>query len=578
MSGQATVNLPEAGSLLPTHLHYFYQWEREKADAPFLRQPYGRTWKVLTWREAGEEARRIAAALQAMGVQKGSLVGILSKNCYHWILADLAILMTGAVSVPFYANLAAADLRLVLERSEVTHLFVGKLDAGYWEKVRHAVPSHIQLIRFPHYAGNSLVAEGKAWEDLLRQYAPLQEAYEPTRDDLWTILYTSGTTGTPKGVMLTYGSPARFLEHEKKYREIGLFDLSEGRFFSYLPLNHIAERLAIELSCLIRGGTITFAESIDTFLQNLQETQPTLFFGVPRIWQRFRLGILERFGGEKRYNRLIRLPLVGSLLKSVIRKKLGLARVELALTGAAQTPDAVKLWFQELGIYVRDVYAMTENCAGCTIMPKERNKLGTVGRPLREVKLRIDPKTGEVLMWASWLMQGYYKDPEKTAEVLRDGWLHTGDTGEIDEEGFLRITGRVSDAFKTAKGMFVVPAPLEEPFGKLPYAEQVCVVGLGQVQPLVLLSLSEIGRQAPRAEVEAAVQEVLDAVNAPLPTYQKLSKAVLLPDPWSVENSLLTPTLKIRRREIDRLYGPYYESWLQQPETIIWAKPILQSE
>lgn len=572
------VAVREMGEFLPTPLHYFYKWEREKPDAVFLRQPYGHSWRTVTWRQAGEEARRIANALRAMGVQKGSLVGILSKNCYHWILADLAILMNGAISVPFYANLAPTDLRLVLEKSEITHLFVGKLDAGYWEKARHAIPESIRLIRFPHYPGSSEVTEGEPWEALLAAHAPLQDAYQPSREDLWTILYTSGTTGTPKGVMLKYSSPALFLEHELHLREIGIFDLSEGRFFSYLPLNHIAERLAIELGCICLGGTISFAESIESFPRNLQETQPTFFFGVPRIWQRFRLGVIERFGGERRYQRLIRLPIVGGLLKRFIRKKLGLSKVELALTGAAQTPDAVKLWFQELGVYIRDVYAMTENCAGCTVMPKNRNKLGTVGKPLTGVRLKIDEETGEVLMWADWVMAGYYKDPEKTAEVLRDGWLHTGDTGEIDEEGFLRITGRVSDAFKTAKGMFVVPAPLEEPFARSVYVEQVCVVGLGQVQPLALITLSEIGRQAPPAEVERELTQLMEEINAPLPTYQKLAKVVLLNETWSVDNSLLTPTLKVRRREIDKRYGGYYEGWLARPEKVIWIRETLPAK
>ncbi|MCX8112960.1 MAG: AMP-binding protein [Bacteroidia bacterium] len=559
-------------SLLPTHLHYFYKWEQEKPDAPFLRQPYGDKWRVISWGEAGQQARRIAHALQAMGVQKGSLVGILSKNCYHWILADLSILMAGAVSVPFYSNLAPADLRTVLEKSEISHLFVGKLDPGYWEQVRHVVPKYIQLVRFPDYPASSMIRDGTAWDELLQRYEPIKEPYEPVREDLWTILYTSGTTGTPKGVMLKYASPALFLEHELRYREIGLFDLTEGRFFSYLPLNHIAERLAIELGCLCLGGTISFSESLDTFAKNLQAVQPTFFFGVPRIWQRFRLAVLERFGGERRYNRLVRVPILGRLIKKLVRRRLGLDKVQLALTGAAQTPDAIKVWFMELGIYIRDVYAMTENCAGCTVMPKSRNKLGTVGKPLKGVRLKIDEETGEVLMWADWVMSGYYKDPEKTAEVLRDGWLHTGDTGELDEEGFLRITGRVSDSFKTAKGMFIVPAPLEEPFGRLEYAEQVCVVGLGQVQPLVLLTLSELGRTAEPAVVERSVLQILEEVNAPLPTYQKLAKAVLLPEIWSVENSLLTPTLKVRRREIDKRYGPFYESWLASPDKIIWVQ------
>ncbi|MEN2991985.1 MAG: AMP-binding protein [Bacteroidia bacterium] len=558
------------GPLLPTHMHYFYRWEREKAQAPFLYQPYGRKWHIRTWAQAGKEARQIASALRALGVERGSLVGLISKNCSHWILADLALQMIGAISVPFYANIAPADLALIIEKSGITHLFVGKLDPGYWAKAREAIPPSVQLIRFPDYPASDQIREGLAWEALLETYPPLQEAYEPKEEDLWTILYTSGTTGTPKGVMLSYRCPAALLRHEATYREIGIFDLSEPRFFSYLPLNHIAERMAIELACLYLGGTIAFAESLETFARNLQDTQPTFFFAVPRIWQRFRLAVLERFG-EQRYNRLIRLPLLGPLVKRFIRYRLGLGKVEVALTGAALTPEPVKAWFHELGIFVREVYAMTENCAGCTIMPRNYHKPHTVGKPLTGVRLKIDPETQEILMWADWVMDGYYKEPEKTAEVLRDGWLHTGDMGELDEEGFLRVTGRVSDAFKTAKGMFVVPGPLEEPFSKLPYAEQVCVVGVGQTQPLVLITLSEIGRKEAPTTVAEAVAQLIQQLNAQLPPYQRLARAVLLSDTWSVENSLLTPTLKVRRRQIEAKYSPLYEKWLSHPETVVWA-------
>jgi len=556
-----------------THLHAFLYWERTKPKAVFLRQPYGRRWHTVTWQEAGDQARRIATALQAFGVQKGSLVGLLSRNCYHWILADLAIAMTGAVSVPFYPNLAPADLQTVLEKSEVTHLFVGKLDAGYWEKVRHVIPSHLRLIRFPLYPGASAVDKGEAWEALLRRHTPLSDPYQPQLQDLWTILYTSGTTGTPKGVMLPYRCPVRFMEHERQYGDFRLFELPEYRLFSYLPLNHIAERIAIEVAGLYRGGVLSFVESVDTFTQNIQTTQPTFLFGVPRIWQKFQQGVLERFGGPKRYNRLVGLPWIGSLLKKYIRRKLGLARVQLALTGGAITPDPIKSWFHDLGVPLREVYAMTENCAGCTVMPRHTYKAGTVGKPLQGVRLKIDPDTHEILMWADWVMDGYYKDPDKTAEVLQGGWLHTGDTGEIDEEGFLRVTGRLKDTFKTAKGLFVVPEPLETPFAQLPYVEQVCVVGLGLSQPLLLATLSELGLKTPRAEVEAAFLHLLESVNGPLPPYQRIARIVLLPESWTIENSLLTPTLKVRRPQVHQRYSPFYSAWLEHPAPILWHDP-----
>jgi len=553
-----------------THLHAFYYWERAKAKEVFLRQPYGRRWHTVTWQEAGDQARRIAAALQALGVQKGTLVGLLSRNCYHWVLADLAIGMTGAVCVPFYPNLAPADLRTVLEKSEVTHLFVGKLDPGYWERIQGIIPSHLRLIRFPSYPGSSQVEAGESWEALLAQHKPLQEAYLPALEDLWTILYTSGTTGTPKGVMLPYRCPVRFMENERQHGDFGLFEMREYRLFSYLPLNHIAERIAIEVAGLYRGSVISFVESADTFAQNLRETQPTFLFGVPRIWQRLQQGVLERLGGPKRYTRLVRLPLVGSLLKAYLRRKLGLARVELALTGGAITPDPIKSWFHELGVPLREVYAMTENCAGCTVMPRGSYKAGTVGKPLHGVRLRIAPETDEILMWADWVMEGYYKDPEKTAEVLRDGWLHTGDTGQLDEEGFLRITGRLKDSFKTAKGLFVVPEPLETAFAQLPFVEQVCVVGLGLPQPLLLATLSELGHKTPRTEVETAFLRLLETVNDPLPPYQRIARIVLLAETWSIENSLLTPTLKVRRPQVHQRYSPHYQTWINHPTPVIW--------
>ena len=553
-----------------THLEAFFYWEKVKPQAVFMRQPYGNRWHLVTWQEAGSQARRIATALKALGVQKGTLVGLLSRNCYHWILADLAISMTGAVSVPFFPNLAPSDLRTVLEKSDITHLFVGRLELGYWEKVREVIPDSVQLIRFPQYPGCSEVREGKSWDELLSQYPPLKDPYQPTLEDLWTILYTSGTTGVPKGVMLAYRSPVGFMEHEYRYGDFGVFEIPVYRVLSYLPLNHIAERIAGEVATLYRGGEIFFAESVDSFAKNIQAAQPTFFMGVPRVWQRFQQGVLARFGGPQRYRRLTQLPLLGPFLKAYIRRKLGLGRVQIPLTGAAITPEPLKAWFHELGIPVREVYAMTENCAGCVVMPRGVYKPNTVGKPLREVRLRIDPDTHEILMQASWVMEGYYKDPEKTAEVLKDGWLYTGDTGELDEEGFLRITGRLREAFKTAKGLFVAPEPLETPFAQLLYVDQVCVVGLGLKQPLLLATLSELGRQTSQAQVEAELLQVLERVNEPLPPHQRLARIIVLPDTWSVENGILTPTLKVRRAQVHQRYSPFYESWLEAPRPILW--------
>ncbi|MCS6818900.1 MAG: AMP-binding protein, partial [Chitinophagales bacterium] len=297
--------------------------------------------------------------------------------------------------------------------------------------------------------------------------------------------------------------------------------------------------------------------------------QPTVFMSVPRIFTKFQLAVIEKLGGPKRFNMLMKIPVLSSLLKKKIREGLGLAKAEVILTGAAPTPDSVKEWFKKIGLTLREVYGMTENSGGCTLMPPDYIKPGTVGKPLPGVEIKIDPETEEVLMRAPWLMKGYYKDEEKTAATLQDGWLRTGDRGEVDEEGFLRLTGRVSDTFKTAKGKFIVPAPLEWSLAKNNYIEQVCVVGLAAPQPLALVSLSEIGKQTSKEELFKSLEDTLNSVNNELPSYQKISKLVIVKDEWSTDSGMLTPTLKIKRNVVDKRYANFYQKWSEMKEVII---------
>lgn len=554
---------------LKTILEYFLHWESLQPDTTFLLQPEGTAWKSITWREAGRQARKIASVISTMGLNPGDKIGIVSKNCYHWIIADLAIMMGGWVSVPFYPTLTGRQLGEVIRAGDIKLLFAGKLDA--WDQMKSGVPEDLPIIRFPHYPGNSRIEEGLDWDKLLEGDYLIPDFPMPKLQDLWTILFTSGTTGTPKGVMLDYFAPSALLYNEYLHNTLNIFSGNEHRFFSYLPLNHIAERIIVEVAALFTGGTISFAESLDTFARNLQETQPTLFMAVPRIWTKFQMGILERMP-EKRLNLLLGLPLVGKLLRNKIRKGLGLEKARIMLTGAAPTPDSLKAFFAKIGLHLQEVYAMTENCGGCTLMPAGDIRPGTVGKPLPNVEVKINPENGEVLMRAPWLMQGYYNAPEKTAEVLRDGWLHTGDQGEIDPKtGHLRLTGRVSDTFKSAKGKFIVPAPIEWGFAGNTLIEQICITGLAIPQPIALAVLSEIGLRTSRETVESSIRQSLEAVNRELPNYERLKAVVIFREPWSVENGILTPTMKIRRDVLAKRYEAQLPGWYEQKEDIIWA-------
>ncbi len=552
---------------LKTILQYFYKWETEKANEVYLRQPIAGKWHEFTWKEVGEEARRMCAALQGMGYEKGDHIGIFSKNCYHWFIADLALIMGGFVSTPFYPNLNAEQLNEVLKLSHAKALFVGKLDD--WNSSENGVNENVQIIRFPHYEGNALVKEGLDWNDLIQQYEPIKGNPDLDSEDLFSIIFTSGTTGTPKGVMLKYKSPNLLMQNEKIYNTVGIFDGRPHHFLSYLPLNHIAERLIVETASLLTGGVVSFAQSLDTFANNLQEVQPTIFMSVPRLWSKFRLGILGKIPQGK-LNILLKIPIVNNIIKKKIKKAIGLSRARVILTGAAPAPDNLKQWYEQFDITLQEVYGMTENCAGCTLMPKDKVKSGTVGKPLPNVDIKIHPETNEIIMRNPWMMDGYYNDIEKTNEVVIGGWLYTGDQGHLDEDGYLCITGRVKDTFKSAKGKYIIPAPIEWKFSKNSFIENIAVVGLGIPQPLALINLSEIGIAADKNEVRENLKNNLSEINKELIAYQKINSIIVINEAWTIDNKILTPTMKIKRNELNKKYGSFYDGWYEDEDNVIW--------
>ncbi|MVM38955.1 AMP-binding protein [Spirosoma sp. HMF3257] len=543
-------------------IDYFYKWEHEKADQVYLRQPLGDTYIDYTWQEVGRQARSMAAYLRSLNLPRQSPIGLVSKNCPHWLIADIAILISGHISVPFYPTLTADQLHSVLEHSQCTVLFVGKVDN--WSSMQTGVPTNVLCIAFPE---NQPDAKLRPWDDILTTYTPMIDSPKPKLDDLFTIVYTSGTTGTPKGVMLDYRAAAQVAEWA---RAKTFQDLVGARFFSYLPLCHVAERNIVEAIGLITGGTIYFVESLATFSKNLAAARPTHFLAVPRIWTKFQQGILANMP-QARLDRLLRIPIVSSLVKRKIRQRLGLNDTVMILTGAAPTPIPLIRWFRRLGICIQENYGMTENLGAVSMMPADQIKDGTVGRVNDGMNVRIDPDTGEILTQAAWNMRGYYRDPELTAKTLTaDNWLHTGDLGELDSEGYLRITGRLNDLYKSAKGEFISPAKLEFGFSENQLVDQICVLGPQLPQPIALLVLSEIGQKTHPGEVATSLTDTLTAFNNQLQAYERIKKVILVKDTWSVDNNLMTPTLKIKRKEIEKRYLSTINAWYDQDDVVVW--------
>lgn len=547
----------------------FYEWERKLKDKPFLRQPFGGKWEEYTWGETGQMARKLATGLKTLGLPPKSHIGLMSKNCREWIIADLAIYMAGYVSVPFFPNLNSKELQSLLQFGDVSALFMGKVNT--WDEIKNGIPDDMPLIAFPHYKDCSKISEGHQWFDFINQFEPQQEDFYPDRSDMWTIIFTSGTTGTPKGVVLDYQTNENTeCLTTPEHNPLRVDFNGKNSFFSYLPLNHIAERIVVEFTCFRYGGTISFTESLETFAQNLGSVQPTVFFGVPRIYTKFQMGILSKFPQEK-LNKLLSIPIVSSLLKMVLKKKLGLSKAKSIVTGAAPMQESQRVWYRSLGVNITNGYGMTENCAICTQLPGEiTDKPGSVGKAQPEVDIKIDSETGEILMRGPYVMKEYYNDPETTNNTIKNGWLYTGDRGRIDDEGNLYITGRVKDTFKTTTGEFVEPGRIEALFGDVTEFEQICVAGFGIASPILLAVPSEGANSIDKDTLKQQLSNKLESVNKDQVSHRKVSTIVIMKEAWTPDNGILTPTMKIKRVKIDEKFMSKYREWDENSEAIIW--------
>ena len=539
----------------------FIRTVRLKPETVFLNQPFQGKWYEYTWQETDNQVRRMASYLKNLGYEPGSKVAIISKNCAHWIMSDLAIMMAGYVSVPLYPTIPADIIAYVLEHSEAKAAFVGKLDN--WEQQKSGLPTGIHTISFPFWTEKC----DANWDEVIHQNEKLKEVTTRDGDDLMTIIYTSGTTGLPKGVMHSFHSLSYAATNGVNF----LDDLGNNeRFFSYLPLAHIAERMLVELGGIYSGGMISFAESIESFPENLRQVRPTIFLAVPRIWTKFQMGILEKLP-QKKLNLLLSIPFVNTFIKKKIKAGLGLDRAKYLLAGAAPFAVTTIKWFETVGFDICEAYAMTENCAYSHITKPKFRKPGSVGQIFPNVQVRISEE-GEIQTKSEANMLGYYKNPEKTAEVLLpDGFLCTGDQGEIDADGFLKITGRIKDIFKTDKGKYVAPAPIEVSLSKNTLIEQVCLVGLGLPQTMALIVLSENARTLSKSEVNQSLIETIKQVNTGLDKHEKIKKGIVMQEEWTVDNNLLTPTLKVKRNVLEDKFKSFYKSWYEDSENIVWV-------
>ena len=550
-------------------LQRLYRWEGTARDRVALTQPMGNgVRRDLPWGQVADEVRRMAAYLQAQGWEPGSKVAILSKNCAWWLMSDLAIWMAGHVSVPLYPTLAPDTIRQILTHSEAKACFVGKLDG--WDGMKAGVPATLPCISY-ELSPPDAVKRFEGWNAICARTSPMAGAPLRAADDLATLIYTSGTTGKPKGVMHSFSNFAWALDAGVKRISMD----ADDRMLSYLPLAHVVERVLVEHGWLRTGMRVYFAETLETFTSDIHRARPTIFFSVPRLWVKFQHGVHHKMP-ETKLARMLSIPILGGIVRRKVLKALGLDQCRFAAGGAAPMPVALLAWYRRLGLPVNEGYGMTENLAVSHLTVPGRNQEGTVGPGYEGVETRIDPANGEVQMRSQALMQGYYKEPELTREgFTKDGWFRTGDKGQIDAEGKLTIIGRVKDLFKTSKGKYVAPAPIEDKL-VMHEAVEACVVtgaNLGQPLGIVMLNpeaLAKSADAAARSALEASLGEHLRTINATLDPHERLACIIVATTAWTVDNDIITPTFKVKRNRIEDLYAAQYERWEESGKPVIW--------
>ncbi|MCO4746002.1 MAG: AMP-binding protein [Proteobacteria bacterium] len=547
-------------------LEYVYEHEQKRADTIYLTQPTGNDAVVdYTWKEVVGQARRMATHLKSQGFEPGSRIAILSKNCAHFIMAELAIWMAGHVTVAMYPTINAETGKYVLEHSEASLIFVGKLDV--WDSIKPGVSEDIPHIAFPL----APKTDYPTWDSITAEAEPIEGQPLPDPDSLGILIYTSGSTGRPKGVMHSHKAMAAASEGIVRSLEIN----SNDRALSYLPLAHVFERAYIECSSLVAAPHIFFAESLDTFVADLRRAKPTIFISVPRLWLKFQLGVFQSMP-KKKLDLYMKIPILSGIVKKKILAKLGLDHVRLAGSGSAPIPAELIAWYRNLGLRLLEGYAMSEDFAYSHLSTDEFAEPGYVGVPYDEVKVKISEE-GEILIDSPGKMLGYYKLPELTAESFtEDGYFRTGDKGSRKPSGLLKITGRVKEIFKTSKGKYVAPAPIENLINNDPNIEVSCVSGLGQPQPFAQVVLAEDLRpklkdEAVRTKITEELSALLARVNSEVEHHERLQFLAITSDEWSIANGMLTPTMKIRRNSIEDATKDQVEGWYEAGDKIVWS-------
>jgi long-chain acyl-CoA synthetase len=529
----------------PTLTEQARHWAETQPDKIWMRDLSGEGAREYAWAPTIAEIDAAAAALEER-FGHGQRMALMSKNRAHWVMADLAVIHSGNITVPLFTTLPASTAEYILDFTDCKVLFLGETEN--WSSVKDVLPEGCLVVTLP---GVNCELPHETWADLVDAANTSRPSYQPNSEDMVSLVFTSGTTGLPKGVIQTHESnlvPMRRCQYLFTERE-------QPRFFSYLPLSHIAERQIVEFSSVNSGGEIWFNESLETLARDLPQCRPHIFFGPPRVWEQLRQSVTAKLGGAEALQTALAND--REAVQTLVRGALGLDEVDYCLTAAAPTPPPLIDWWDEVGVSLCEGFGQTEAMGLIVTDPKDR-RIGSIGKPAGEVEVKIGDND-ELLIKAAGCTPGYYNQPEKTAELWQNGWLHTGDKVTIDKDGFLYITGRVKDYFKTIQGKFVAPPPIEGMFADNPHTEQQCLLGRGYSKTVMVSVLNEPARSLPREAVESAALDTIEHINSHIEKHARIGAVIFSKTPWTIENEVLTPTMKIRREQIEQRFGEHAE-------------------
>ena len=516
-------------------------WAQECPERVWLRDLSEAGETPYSWSEAQNQVLAASAALEKK-LGSGQSMALLSKNRAHWVLADLAIIASGNISVPLFTTHTATTAEYILGFTETKVLFLG--ETSNWDAVKAVLPKDVLIITLP---GVSCDIDHITWDSLIKAGLGDHPAHKASASDLISLVFTSGTTGMPKGVIQTHESnliPVRRGTEAFASRP-------DSRFFSYLPLSHIAERQIVEYGSMVACGEIWFNESLETLLRDLPACKPNIFFGPPRVWEQLQQAVLGKVGGQEALDTLLEQDAEG--ISTMVLGGLGLTEVDYCLTAAAPTPPALIHWWEKLGLKLCEGFGQTE-AMSLIVTKVDDRRIGSIGKPISGVEVKISD-IGELLIRAEGCTPGYYQQPEKTAELWQNDWLHTGDKAYVDDDGFIFITGRVKDYFKTIQGKFVAPPPIEGLFANNSHAEQQCLLGRGFSKTVMVTVLSEAAKGLDRQVVEASVLDTIASINTEVEKHARIGAVIISSEHWTIENEILTPTLKIRRERVEAVFA-----------------------